>query len=384
MSIMVRDILNIGLFNNANILAGKDGFSNEVKSVSIADCPISEVDSVVSRPGDFYLSSFYFAKNSIEDMYEFMNDLIISKGSAVCLINEYIDDIPNDIKLFCDEHNFPVIMVDRYIPYSEIITEIMNLIIIDQRDTLLESKIDSLISGLLAEYQRVKFIRDINPHFQNYMTAIYCKPLTNSLKPIASLFNTLNKSIFTSAMSYKSGILIILSYKESPSIDIEEKVNYIIEKLKDYFEDCTVGISNHNHNILNMGTAIREAMTATISRALKASDIIHYSDLGIIKLLMIFNGHEELDSFYKDIIVPIKEFDQKNKGASLLQTIESFFDNGKDYKRTAQSMFLHENTVRYRISKALELVSKKDTNVDLMEDLSIGIKIHKLKKAIND
>lgn len=44
------------------------------------------------------------------------------------------------------------------------------------------------------------------------------------------------------------------------------------------------------------------------------------------------------------------------------------------YKKTAQELFVHENTIRYRISKAEELIRAKSPADDFRETFSIAIK----------
>jgi hypothetical protein len=39
--------------------------------------------------------------------------------------------------------------------------------------------------------------------------------------------------------------------------------------------------------------------------------------------------------------------------------------------------------VRYRVAKVKDLVATKNSNKDLLEDISIAIKIYKLRKAMN-
>ena len=50
-----------------------------------------------------------------------------------------------------------------------------------------------------------------------------------------------------------------------------------------------------------------------------------------------------------------------------------------DYKETAVSMFVHENTIRYRINRLKEMIPYGKSDMDFYETISVTAKIHKLK-----
>ena len=76
------------------------------------------------------------------------------------------------------------------------------------------------------------------------------------------------------------------------------------------------------------------------------SKIIDYSDLGILKIII-----ESKKSFdIKQIITPLSQ-DLIENHPHLYETAYTFIMNHKNYQKTAKDLFLHEKTVRYRITK---------------------------------
>lgn len=69
-------------------------------------------------------------------------------------------------------------MVDKHVPYADMIFGIMQAIIFDQQNYVLENKLSALISDHLDELQRSKILHEINPQFKSHITAIYCLPDT--------------------------------------------------------------------------------------------------------------------------------------------------------------------------------------------------------------
>ncbi|MFR8518559.1 MAG: helix-turn-helix domain-containing protein, partial [Emergencia timonensis] len=50
-----------------------------------------------------------------------------------------------------------------------------------------------------------------------------------------------------------------------------------------------------------------------------------------------------------------------------------------DYKKTCQTMFVHENTIRYRINKIKALIPYGKSDMDFYETISVAVKIYKMK-----
>jgi DNA-binding PucR family transcriptional regulator len=58
----------------------------------------------------------------------------------------------------------------------------------------------------------------------------------------------------------------------------------------------------------------------------------------------------------RDVYVPLGE-----AGASILDTVSKFLDHGGSIEGTARSLFVHPNTVRYRLRRAAEVTGLSPT-----------------------
>lgn len=66
-------------------------------------------------------------------------------------------------------------------------------------------------------------------------------------------------------------------------------------------------------------------------------------------------------------------------GSQLFETMLCFAENDMDYKKTASAMFVHVNTIRYRINKIKELIPYGMSEVDFHDTLSMTYKIYRIK-----
>jgi hypothetical protein len=376
----VQDIMGMEPFLNAKVIGGEAGLGNVVKQVSIADTPPTETDYVVARRGDFCLSNFYYAKDNIESIFTFMETLYNTGASGVCLVDEYITELPTEIRAYCDSVQLPVLLVDKNIPYADMITAIMERVIITQQQVIVDNKLLTLISTQLDNFQKSKLLADLNPHFLNYITTFYViqqnEDLIVDFKKQQNLVDSLNRNILVFASIYKGGVLVLSSHKDSGKGVIPESHEYILGEINSTLPRSIIGVSSPG-NLLDCGAIIMQAITAAKSKGPSDSNVAYYRNLGVVRLLSLLSGHLELVQFCEDILGPIFRHDQKNDG-QLFSTMVCFLDNGRDYKKTAKSLFVHENTVRYRIAKSYELLETEIHEDDFLESVSIAIKIHRM------
>lgn len=95
--------------------------------------------------------------------------------------------------------------------------------------------------------------------------------------------------------------------------------------------------------------------------ALELSKLVQYDcspaffdELGAVRLF--YNQSEQdLDEFYKEAIGSLEKFDRENNG-TLLQTLWHYLRAGRDMKHVSEKLFIHTNTLRYRLKKIEELL----------------------------
>ena len=83
-----------------------------------------------------------------------------------------------------------------------------------------------------------------------------------------------------------------------------------------------------------------------------------YRSLGPLRFLLEVAGEEELHRYMEETLDPLLD-----KHSSLLETLISWFSNERQIKRTSEDLFLHPNTVSYRLNKIEELL-----NIDLKDE----------------
>lgn len=105
----------------------------------------------------------------------------------------------------------------------------------------------------------------------------------------------------------------------------------------------------------------QEAKTALeLSRHMQDVSTMHFEELGVMRLLANIRN-EQLEDFFKEHLHELIAFDAENN-TNLLHTLQVYFAENGNFKGTAQKLFVHTNTLRYRLKKVEEIL-----NVDLQK-----------------
>lgn len=90
---------------------------------------------------------------------------------------------------------------------------------------------------------------------------------------------------------------------------------------------------------------------------------LHFDDTGLYRLCLDAKDTSEITMLCREIIRPLLEADKESE-MSLIRTLRVFFQAGSNYSRTGETLFIHPNTVRYRLNAAEKLSGLNLDNYD--------------------
>lgn len=152
--------------------------------------------------------------------------------------------------------------------------------------------------------------------------------------------------------------------------DLEKLARAIVDTLSgEYYTHCVVGIGTTVTGIKDLAKSFREAQVALeVGKVFDTEKtIVTYENLGIARL--IYQLPTTLCEMYlKEVF---KKGSIENLDQETLFTIQKFFENNLNVSETSRKLFVHRNTLVYRLEKI-----KKLTGLDLREfDHAIVFKV---------
>lgn len=372
----VADILKLQVMEGYRLAAGVDGLSKEVHYVNVYDNIPSDLDVTIPLfAGDVFLTFFYYGRGDKNYALKMVKFLIDGGASALIIFDEYISELSPELEDLCNREKLPVIFLDCHRPYSLVISSIIELRLAAEQKKSVEDKLDAITSTKTSPEDKADLIFELNSSFQNRALAFFIQKPENAVS--IDILGTLNRSLLSFAADYRSGVLLINSFPESRENILEKIIDDSVNMIRYYWPGAAMGISNAC-NTEKLDKAILQAIIAAGTCQPDSGEIIRYRELGITRLLSGLLGSSALEEFYNDVTKPILRFDMENNSC-LFDTMLMFAAHNMDYKETAVSMFVHENTIRYRINRLKEMIPYGKSDMDFYETISVTAKIHKLK-----
>lgn len=129
------------------------------------------------------------------------------------------------------------------------------------------------------------------------------------------------------------------------------------------------GIGSRTSAPGSFASSYREAIHCLelLDRLGGSADALAVEELGVLRLLLDTRKPEELQAFARRVLGPAIERDAES-GGSLLPTLFTYIDRGCDVRRSAEELYVHANTVKYRLGKLEDIcgLDLKDPG-DLLE-----------------
>lgn len=182
-------------------------------------------------------------------------------------------------------------------------------------------------------------------------------------------------------------IIVIFPDAALEAKDRKNKIVNIASKIQQYLhaklpEVClAIGVGRFYPATAEMCRSYQEAKQALeLGRFINnGSFITFFEDLGAVRLLSNVSW-ELLDDYYKEYLNALVEYDDKN-GTSLLETLQVYFQQNADLNQTAEKLFMHSNTLRYRLKKIEEVLDTDLQRFDNRLNLYLACKIAKIRNA---
>ena len=118
-----------------------------------------------------------------------------------------------------------------------------------------------------------------------------------------------------------------------------------------------------------------EALLAANVADANNSPLLAFEETGAYRILLtsMTENPDELQRFHDETVAPLVAYDEQYE-TPLVRTLEAFLEADGNVARTAQKLFTHRHTIRYRLERVRDLSGFDVASSDGRESLSIGLK----------
>jgi PucR family transcriptional regulator, purine catabolism regulatory protein len=137
----------------------------------------------------------------------------------------------------------------------------------------------------------------------------------------------------------------------------------------------TVGFSRHAEDAEQVYRAGKEALMATNVAESEDRSPLAFEETGSYRLLLPAMSEDpgELERFFDETVAPLAAYDDQYE-TELVATVEAYLDNDGNVTPTAETLYTHRHTVRYRLERVRELCGHDLSSTEGREKLGLGLK----------
>jgi len=172
----------------------------------------------------------------------------------------------------------------------------------------------------------------------------------------------------------KDRIIFIICDSDSDRV-FNEKITAAIHSFTSltYYSHFSfnTGISNKS-NVFDLPLAYKQAnnILKILKQTNEKNKIVSYRDLGVIQLFLETKNIDDLTKFVPDKILEIQK-----SNPELNKTLRVFLDHNQNFKTTAEELFIHPKTAKYRIERLIKLANINFENPEELLQINIGLRL---------
>jgi sugar diacid utilization regulator len=158
---------------------------------------------------------------------------------------------------------------------------------------------------------------------------------------------------------------------------LDRAADALANELEAGLSGFTVGVARSRvaADPVDLYRAGQEALLAANVGEAEGARVLAFEDTGAYRLLLPAMSEDpaELERFYSETVEPLVAYDEQYE-TELVATVEAYLENDGNVAATAQQLYTHRHTIRYRLERARELCGHDVTATEGREKLGLGLK----------
>ncbi|MFN2617464.1 MAG: PucR family transcriptional regulator [Thermoleophilaceae bacterium] len=168
-------------------------------------------------------------------------------------------------------------------------------------------------------------------------------------------------------------LVVVLPAAES----FRRAADAVLRELESAFPNhvLAVALSRQAGDPADLHRAGAEALLAANVAEARGLPLVSFEETGAYRLLLPAMSEDpaELRGFHGETIAPLLAYDEEYE-TELVRTLETFLDLDANVAKTAERLFTHRHTIRYRLERVRELTGFDVSSTEGRERLSLGLK----------
>jgi sugar diacid utilization regulator len=402
MSVRMDQLISLPYLQNLKLVGGGKGIYRIIRWVHIMETP----DLVVFvQNNELIILTGVGILDNKESFIELLKGLIEKKAAGLIVnVGKYLKQVPEYIKELADDNDFPIFELPWEVSLAEITRIICSEIV---KRHLEETSFQDLLMNIIFfnkitfddftervssfGYNSLNSFRIAIVEIDNFQQFLSSKNIKDEQKISHSrdtFLRSVNSAIWDSmcrpiSFFQNDSVILLLINEKEKFINLEMLSDMIRQSSRSNSPENTIsiGFGNVYTEFSEIKRSYMEAEKAL--KALKAEGktdgTMFYSKIGVYKLLTEIEDKGLLKEYYNDTVGKLEKYDAQN-ATNFSEIFYVFLKENGNYIKTSQKLFMHRNTLLYKINKIQEIIKTDLTDTKVRFEFYLGY----LVKQIND
>ncbi len=396
--ICCADIMTLPSLKKLKLVAGEAGLNRVLRWVHVLDMP--DVFSWV-QGGELLIMTGIAIQHDKPAALLNIVEGIAKKHLAGLVINigPYIPDVPPELIERADSLAVPIFTLPWEVKLVDVTKAISSYIVTKQMEEMaVRNLLESILFGELADYslfagRAARYGYEMNTPYRvavlrncNFASFLQHKGIGDEIA-VTGIKLRLQQLIEQTAEQYgrkalslihnDSIIFLIPSRKENFREDRETvtMITDILTKIENCFPEliAQIGVGMATSNLADFRKSLKQAEQALLfmKDTQDGSGFCFFEQLGVYKLLFKLEK-KDLSAFYQETIGLLADYDTAH-GTELVHNLKVLLEVNGNYNHAAELLFVHRNTLKYRLQKIEEITGRSLANSQDRTNLQMGI-----------
>lgn len=361
MGITIAKIMKLPIMNKAFLSAGLAGGTRIVEGIAIMESPDSiaylEKDNLILTNAQIFQEHADFTETVIETLHN------MGVAGIALKLNRYLGEVPFSMKAAADRLGFPIITLPKDVTSTQLINSITYEILYSKAYDPQMSFAENVLREIFISSSNRRPLKsralslgwDLNKTLGVIVLGSPCPLSKDTLIPV------LDRCGFAYILPLEGLLTAVtdLDDREPGQKALEEQASLVLDALshqgikgmKIGIGRCYSDMEKAHYSYMEARSALAMGMTGVVSGCL-----VPFGRMGIYSVLLDPRNRGSITSILGDTIDYLRRHDQ-TKNTEYIKTLEVYIQQKQSIEKTAQRLFIHYNSVRYRLQKIHELMS---------------------------
>ena len=384
----LKDIMKLPELSGFRLIAGDGGLDKEVNATEIIDFEFAD-GIEFSREEMFYgnsigLSSLMFARSDASMILSAVKQLDDMGVTCLCYKPIFYKELPEEVISYAESRDFPIYEITDDAFFEDIVLAVKKEAGMDMTEREVEEAFEKVLQDRIGETEGERLRHMVLPKSGEYLQAACFEGKADKggmpdpfdrdhmVRYIRRLTLDPKYSDRVTFVRFRNGGLAFLARDKADGgdMDILLKDAATISGLP--IEEAVTGLSSV-YEKSQFERTVREAFWALQTARIREEKLVKYRNMGVYRLLAPEMSSGTLKDSAEDFMKPLLKEDEDIR--NLLMTAREFVVSGFDLNVTAEKLFCHKNTVRYRINRIHEMTGPDLDEENFRESLALSVRV---------